>query len=239
MQRQILYGKEGRDKILSGVQKVAKAVCVTMGPMGRNVIIARCLPSQQGLQYYMPFSTKDGVTVARNITLDDQLENTGANIIKQAADKTMNDAGDGTTTTCLLMKSILEEGLKLIEEGANPQELKKDIEGAVKLVVSKLKENSIPVGKDIEKIRQVATVSANNDIEIGNLIAEAFKKIGIDGMIDIEESKTSKTEIVTSDGIKIMRGWESQYFINKKAKGECELIKIGRASCRERVSSPV
>ncbi len=224
MQRQILYGKEGRDKILSGVQKVAKAVCVTMGPMGRNVIIARCLPSQQGLQYYMPFSTKDGVTVARNITLDDQLENTGANIIKQAADKTMNDAGDGTTTTCLLMKSILEEGLKLIEEGANPQELKKDIEGAVKLVVSKLKENSIPVGKDIEKIRQVATVSANNDIEIGNLIAEAFKKIGIDGMIDIEESKTSKTEIVTSDGIKIMRGWESQYFINKKAKGECELI---------------
>ncbi len=224
MQKQILTGKDAREKIFAGVKKVADAVVSTLGPMGRNVIISRCMPSQNGLVYYMPFSTKDGVSVSRNITLTDQLENTGANLIKQAAEKTMQDAGDGTTTTCLLTMAILEKGIELVNAGANPQELKKGIDEAVSYVVDELKKMAIPVGDDIEKIRQVATVSANNDSVIGDLIAEAFSKIGNDGMIDIQESGNSKTEIKVSEGIKIERGWESQYFVTNKAKMECELI---------------
>lgn len=223
MQRKILTGKEARQQIYNGVKKVSDAVVSTLGPMGRNAVISRCFPSPQGLQYYMPFVTKDGVTVARNINLDDQLENTGANIIKQAAEKTMSDAGDGTTTTCLLMKAILEKGIELVDAGANPQELKKGIDAAVSYVVSELKKMAVPVGNDIEKIRQVATVSANNDSVIGDLIAEAFEQIGVDGIIDIEEAKGVKTEIKVSDGIKFSRGWESQYFINNKVRGACEL----------------
>lgn len=223
MQKKILYGKEVRSQIFNGVKKVSDAVCITLGPMGRNVVISRCFPSQNGMQYYMPFVTKDGVTVSRNITLDDQVENTGANLIKQAAEKTMLDAGDGTTTTCLLMRSILEKGIELVDAGANPQELKKGIDAAVSYVVSELKKMAVPIDGNIEKIRQVATVSANNDSAIGDLIAEAFEKIGSDGVIDIEESKSEKTEIIISDGIKIKRGWESQYFVTNKAKMECEL----------------
>lgn len=223
MQKKILTGKEARSVILMGVNKVANAVVSTLGPMGRNCVISRCFPSQQGMQYYMPFVSRDGVTVARNITLDDQMENTGANLIKQAAEKTMLDAGDGTTTTCLLMRAILEKGIELVDAGANPQELKKGIDQAVKYVVGELKKMAVPIDGDIEKIRQVATVSANNDTVIGDLIAEAFLKIGSDGVIDIEESKSEKTEIVISDGIKIKRGWESQYFITDKAKMECVL----------------
>lgn len=223
MQKRILTDKEARQQIFNGVKKVSKAVVSTLGPMGKNAIISRCFPSPNGMQYYMPFCTKDGVTVARNITLDDQIENTGANLIKQASEKTMTDAGDGTTTTCLLMSSILEEGMAELDKGANPQELKKGIDAAVADVVKQLKEMSIPVDGDIEKIKQVATVSANNDSEIGNLIAQAFEKIGSDGMIDIEESGNSETSIKVSDGVKIERGWESQYFVTNKAKNECEL----------------
>lgn len=223
MQKKILVGKEARQVIFSGVKKVADAVVSTLGPMGRNCVISRCFPSQNGMQYYMPFVSRDGVTVARNITLDDQMENTGANLIKQAAEKTMTDAGDGTSTTCLLMRAILEKGIELVDAGANPQELKKGIDAAVTYVVSELKKMAVPIDGDIEKIRQVATVSANNDSVIGDLIAEAFAKIGNDGVIDIEESKSEKTEIVISDGIKIKRGWESQYFITDKVKMECVL----------------
>src|SRR5258708_5445104 len=154
MQKQILYGKDARQKMSDGIKKVSDAVCVTLGPMGRNVIISRALPSQNGMQYYMPFATKDGVTVARNITLSDQLENTGANLIKQAAEKTMQDCGDGTTTTILLMRHIVEKGLQLVGEGTNPQELKKGIDATVNYVVSELKKVAIPVGNDIEKIKQ-------------------------------------------------------------------------------------
>lgn len=224
MQKIILTGKEAREKIFAGVKKVADAVVSTLGPMGRNVIISRCMPSQTGMQYFMPFSTKDGVTVARNITLDNQLENTGANLIKQAAEKTMLDAGDGTTTTCLLTMAILEKGIELVEAGGNPQEIKKGIDEAVSYVVAELKKMAVPVGGDIEKIRQVATVSANNDKVIGDLIAEAFSKIGDDGIIDIQESGNAETKIEISEGIKIERGWESQYFVTNKAKMECELI---------------
>lgn len=223
MQKRILYGKEARQKIFDGVKKVSDAVVVTLGPMGRCVIVSRCFPSPQGMQYYMPQISKDGVYVARSITLDDQIENTGANLIKQAAEKTMLDCGDGTTTTCLLMKSILEKGIELVDAGANPQELKKGIDAAVVYVVNELKKMAVPINGDIEKIRQVATVSANNDSVIGGLIADAFSKIGMDGIIDIEESKNEETKIVISEGIKIKRGWESQYFITDKVKMECVL----------------
>ena len=224
MQKRILIGKEARDVIFEGVKKVAQAVVSTLGPMGRSVIISRALPSQNGMQYYMPFSTKDGVSVARNITLDNQLENTGANLIKQAAEKTMMDSGDGTTTTCLLTMRILEEGIKAIDNGANPQELKREIDKAVASVVEQLKSISVPIDNDTEKIRNVATVSANNDKVIGDLIAEAFSKIGKDGIIDIQESGNAETKIEVASGIKIERGWESQYFVTNKAKNECELI---------------
>lgn len=223
MQKKILTGKEVRDVIYAGVKKVADAVVSTLGPMGKNVIISRCFPSQNGMQYYMPQISKDGVTVARNITLDNQLENTGANLIKQAAEKTMMDSGDGTTTTCLLTMAILEEGIKAIDGGANSQELKKKIDVAVSKVVQELKKMAVPIDNDIEKIRNVATVSANNDKVIGDLIAEAFSKIGKDGIIDIQESGNAETKIEISSGIKIERGWESQYFITNKAKNECEL----------------
>ena len=223
MQKKILTGKEVRDVIYTGVKKVADAVVSTLGPMGKNVIISRCFPSQNGMQYYMPQISKDGVTVARNITLDNQLENTGANLIKQAAEKTMMDSGDGTTTTCLLTMAILEEGIKAIDAGVNSQELKKQIDVAVSNVVKELKKMAVPIDNDIEKIRNVATVSANNDKVIGDLIAEAFSKIGRDGIIDIQESGNAETKIEISSGIKIERGWESQYFITNKAKNECEL----------------
>lgn len=223
MQKLILTGSDARDKIFNGVKKVCDAVVSTLGPMGRNVIISRCMPSQQGMQYFMPFSTKDGVTVARNITLGDQLENTGANLVKQASEKTMLDAGDGTTTTVLLTTAILAQGMKKLSEGQSPQLIKEGIDDAVKHVVSELKKMAIPVGDDIEKIRQVATVSANNDSVIGDLIADAFSKIGNDGIIDIQESANSETKIEVSEGIKIERGWESQYFVTNKAKMVCEL----------------
>ncbi len=224
MQKVILTGSEAREKIYAGVKKVADAVVSTLGPMGRNVIISRCQMTPNGMQYYMPYVTKDGVSVAKSITLDDQLENVGALLVRQASDKTMTDAGDGTTTTCLLMKSILEKGIELVNSGVNPQELKKGIDDAVKYVVEELKKMAIPVGNDIEKIRQVATVSANNDSVIGDLIADAFEKIGVTGDIDIEEAKGVNTEIKVADGYKFSRGWLSPYFINNTAKNECELI---------------
>lgn len=221
---QILFGKEARQKIKDGLDKVAKAVVTTLGPMGRNVVISRSIAGQQGIQHYQPMITKDGVTVARDIFLDDHLENTGALIIREAAEKTMLMAGDGTTTTCLLTAAIVEKGLELVEAGANPMELKRGIDQAVVFVVEELKKMAIPVGHDIEKIRQVATVSANNDSSIGVLIAQAFEKIGVDGVINIEESKGFKTEIKVTDGFRFDRGWISPYFITNQAKHECELI---------------
>ncbi len=224
MQKIILTGKQAREGIYAGIKKVSDAVVSTLGPMGRNCVISRCFPSEHGLQYYMPFVSRDGITVARNITLTDQIENTGANLIKATSEKTMTDAGDGTTTTCLLMKAIVERGIEMVDAGVNPQELKREIDAAVLYVVSELQKMAVPIKGDIEKIRQIATVSANNDSSIGDLIAEAFKKMGMDGIIDIEEAKGTVTEIKVSDGIKFNRGWESQYFVTNKAKNECELI---------------
>ncbi len=224
MQKIILYGKEARQKVLDGINKVANAVIVTLGPKGRNVIISRSYPSSEGQKYWQPIVTKDGVTVCRNIMLTDYLENVGCLMIKEAAEKTMLVAGDGTTTTCLFVQAIVTEGMKLIDEGVNPMELKKDIDAAVEYVVSELKKMAIPVGDDIEKIRQIATVSANNDAMVGDLIADAFSQIGKDGVLDIEESKTMETSIKIVDGYKFNQGWKSPYFITNQSKNECELI---------------
>lgn len=224
MRKEILYGNDARQKIMDGIDKVANAVITTLGPKGRNVVISRSYPSSEGMKYYQPIVTKDGVTVARNIMLTDYLENVGCMMIREASEKTMQQAGDGTTTTCLFVQAIVKEGMKLLDAGANPQELKKGIDSAVHHVVSELKKIAIPVDNDIEKIRQIATVSANNDSAIGDLIAEAFSKIGNDGMIDIEESKTGRTEIKASSGFKFDKGYVSTYFITNYARNECELL---------------
>lgn len=224
MQRQILFGKESREKLKIGIDKVADAVKVTLGPKGRNVIISRSMPSVDGMKYYQPLITKDGVTVSRNIVLTDYVENTGAMVIKEAAEKTMLLAGDGTTTTCVLFQAIYNKGLKLIENGENPLEVKRSIDDAVAEVVAELKKIAIPVEGNVEKIRQIATVSANNDTFVGNLIAEAFGKIGSDGIITIEESKSTETSIKVINGYQFDRGWISPYFITNHARSECEFI---------------
>lgn len=224
MQKVILYGIESRRKILDGINKVADAVVVTLGPKGRNVVISRSYPSQNGMQYNQPIVTKDGVTVSRHIMLTDYLENVGCLMVREAAEKTMANAGDGTSSTVLFVRAIVQEGLKLVDAGANPQEVKKGIDAAVEYVVSELKKMAIPVGDDIEKIRQIATVSANNDTFVGDLIADAFLQIGNDGVLDIEESKTAQTEIKIVDGFKFDKGWVSPYFITNQSKNECELI---------------
>lgn len=223
MKREILYGADARKKIQDGVNKVANAVCVTLGPKGKNVVISKAIPSPDGMKYYQPVVTKDGVSVVRHIILDDYLENVGCLMIREASEKTMLLVGDATTTTCLLTQEILNGGMTYLDAGSNPQELKRGIESAVDEVVEKLKSMSIPVGDDAEKIRQIATVSANNDPEIGGLIAEAFSKIGKDGIISLEESKNAKTEIKVVGGIKINRGWLSHQFINNHAKQSVDL----------------
>lgn len=221
---QILYGKEAREKLKAGIDKIADAVCVTLGPAGRCVILGKSIPTPNGIQHYMPDVSKDGVTVARQIVLDDHLENMGAMLIKIACEETVQKAGDGTTTTCLLTRAIVTIAMQKIDEGANPVELKRELEKECAYIVDQLKNMAIPVGGDIEKIRQVATVSANNDPSIGDLVAQAFEKIGMDGMIDIEEAKGVKTEIKITDGFKFNRGYLSPYFITNQAKNECELI---------------
>lgn len=221
---QILYGKEARQKMKDGIDKVANAVCVTLGPAGRYVVMGKSIPTSQGIQHYVPDVTKDGVSVARQIILDDHLENIGAMLIKDAAEKTVQAAGDGTTTCILLTRALVQLAINKIDEGVNPMEIKRELELECAYIVEQLKQMAIPVGGDIEKIRQVATVSANNDPTIGDLIAQAFEKIGMDGMIDIEEAKGVNTEIKTADGYKFNRGYVSPYFITNQAKNECELI---------------
>lgn len=221
---QILYGKEAREKLKAGIDKVADAVCVTLGPAGRCVVMGKSIPTPHGVQHYTPDVTKDGISVARQIILDDHCENIGAMLIKDASEKTVQAAGDGTTTCILLTRAIVKEALKMVDNNANPVEIKRELEKECAYIVDKLKSMAIPVGGDIEKIRQVATVSANNDPSIGDLIAQAFEKIGMDGMIDIEEAKGVKTEIKVTDGFKFDRGYLSPYFITNQAKNECELI---------------
>jgi len=212
MSKTILFSTEARDKIKKGVN----AVKVTLGPKGRNVVI-------EGI-YGINSITKDGVTVAKAIQLEDPIENIGAQMIKDVAAKTVDLAGDGTTTATVIAQSIVTQGFKMIAAGANPMDLKRGIDKAVKIVVDSLKEQSKEVGDTSEKIQQIATVSANNDIEIGKLIAEAFAKVGKEGVITVEEAKGTETYIDVIEGLKFDRGYISPYFITNSEKMRVELL---------------
>lgn len=208
------FGKTGRDKVQKGFNIVADAVKATLGYGGRNVLI--------GSGYGPVYPTKDGATVAKSITLVEPIENMGATMAKEIAFKTLADAGDGTTTSTLLGQAIIEAGVKAIEEGANPVELKKGIDRAVVAVVNRLKELSKEI-PDHDTLIQIATISANNDPEIGKLIADAFEKVGKEGKIDVSDSKTHETYVDIVNGMKIDRGFTSPIFINSNKRRVCEL----------------
>jgi chaperonin GroEL len=225
MQKIISSGKAAMDKIKAGVDMVANPVKSTISPNGRTVIISESFVSDYNTHYKPIVVSKDGYRVSQSISSTDPEIQAGVLMVQQACQKQMIDAGDATSTCALLTQALLDGGLKLIENGANPVEIVKGINAAVEYVVEELKKMSTPINGDVEKIRQVATVCSNNDAVIGNLIAEAFEKIGADGIINIEEAKGRETSIKIADGIKFGRGWASQYFITDKAKAECVLEK--------------
>src|SRR6266568_1549004 len=213
MAKQITYSDDSRQAILRGVNQLANAVKVTLGPKGRNVVLEK--------KYGGPTITKDGVTVAKEIELKDPLENMGAQMVREVASKTSDVAGDGTTTATILAQSIYREGVKAVAAGANPMALKRGIERAVEVVVEEVKKLSKPVSGDM--IAQVGTISANSDATIGNIIADAMKKVGKDGVITVEESKTMTTELQTVDGMQFDRGYLSPYFVSDAERMECVL----------------
>jgi chaperonin GroEL len=211
--KQIVYSENSRQAILRGVNQLADAVKVTLGPKGRNVVLEK--------KFGGPTITKDGVTVAKEVELKDPLENMGAQMVREVASKTSDVAGDGTTTATVLAQSIFREGVKAVAAGANPMQLKRGIEKAVDAVVEEVKKFSKPVSGDM--IAQVGTISANGDETIGNTIAEAMKKVGKDGVITVEESKTMSTELNTVEGMQFDRGYLSPYFISDPDRMECVL----------------
>jgi chaperonin GroEL len=213
MAKQIVYSEHSRQAILRGVNQLADAVKVTLGPKGRNVILEK--------KFGGPNITKDGVTVAKEIELKDPLENMGAQMVREVASKTSDVAGDGTTTATILAQSIFRQGVKAVAAGLNPMALKRGIDKAVELVVEEVKKLSKPVSGDM--IAQVGMISANADSAIGNIIAEAMKKVGKDGVITVEESKTMVTELVTVDGMRFDRGYVSPYFVTDAERMECVL----------------
>lgn len=213
--KEISYNLEARDALKKGVDKLANAVKVTLGPKGRNVIIEK--------KYGAPSLTKDGVTVAKEIELDHPVENMGAQMVKEVASRTADDAGDGTTTATILAQSIITTGLKNVAAGANPMDLKRGIDKATSAVVEDLAKQSQKVGDDNKKIEQVATISANNDATIGKLIAEAMAKVGKEGVITVEEAKSTETEVKTVEGMQFDRGYLSPYFVTNPEKMEAEL----------------
>ena len=213
MAKEIKFNIDARDLLKRGVDQLADAVKVTLGPKGRNVVIEK--------KFGAPLITKDGVSVAREIELEDKFENTGAQLVKSVASKTGDDAGDGTTTATILTQAIVTEGLKNVTAGANPMDLKRGIDKAVKTVVDYIKTNSEQVGDNYDKIEQVATVSANNDPEIGKLLADAMRKVSKDGVITIEESKSRETYINVVEGMQFDRGYLSGYFVTDSEKMEC------------------
>ena len=213
MAKEIKFDTEARNLLKSGVDQLANAVKVTLGPKGRNVVI--------GKKFGAPQITKDGVTVAKEVELEDNLENAGAQLVKSVASKTGDDAGDGTTTATILTQAIVTEGLKNVAAGANPMDLKRGIDKAVTKVVDYIKANAEQVGDNYDKIEQVATVSANNDPEIGKLLADAMRKVSKDGVITIEESKTRDTSIGVVEGMQFDRGYLSGYFVTDTEKMEC------------------
>jgi chaperonin GroEL len=212
--KQIIYSENSRQAILRGVNQLAEAVKVTLGPKGRNVVLEK--------KFGGPTITKDGVTVAKEIELKDPLENMGAQMVREVASKTSDIAGDGTTTATILAQAIFREGVKSVAAGANPMALKRGIERAVDVVVEEVKKLSAPVENN-EKIAQVGTISANGDATIGNTIAEAMQKVGKDGVITVEESKTMVTELQTVEGMQFDRGYLSPYFITDPDRMECVL----------------
>lgn len=213
MAKEIKFNIDARDLLKRGVDQLADAVKVTLGPKGRNVVIEK--------KFGAPLITKDGVSVAKEIELEDKFENTGAQLVKNVASKTGDDAGDGTTTATILTQAIVTEGLKNVTAGANPMDLKRGIDKAVKTVVDYIKTNSEQVGDNYDKIEQVATVSANNDPEIGKLLADAMRKVSKDGVITIEESKSRETYINVVEGMQFDRGYLSGYFVTDSEKMEC------------------
>src|SRR6202795_4003266 len=222
MAKQIVHGEQSRQAILRGVNLLADAVKVTLGPKGRNVVIEK--------KFGSPTITKDGVTVAKEIELQDSLENMGAQMVKEVASKTSDVAGDGTTTATVLAQAIYREGVKTVAAGANPMALKRGIDKAVEAVIGKRDEHGEVKGGALEKfskpvtgemIAQVGTISANSDATIGNIIAEAMKKVGKDGVITVEESKTMTTELETVDGMQFDRGFLSPYFASDAERMEC------------------
>jgi chaperonin GroEL len=213
MAKQIVYAENSRQAILRGVNQLADAVKVTLGPKGRNVVLEK--------KFGAPNITKDGVTVAKEIELKDPLENMGAQMVREVASKTSDVAGDGTTTATILAQCIYREGVKAVAAGANPMALKRGIEKSVEVAVEEVKKLSKPVTG--EMIAQVGTISANSDPTIGNIIAEAMKKVGKDGVITVEESKTMVTELQTVDGMQFDRGYLSPYFVSDAERMECVL----------------
>jgi chaperonin GroEL len=213
----INYSTESRDKLKAGVDALANAVKVTLGPKGRNVIIEK--------KFGAPAITKDGVTVAKEIELEDPFENMGAQLVKDVASKTSDVAGDGTTTATVLAQAIIGPGLKSITAGANPMDLKRGIDKAVATVVGELKNISEKVGKDFSKIQQVAAISANNDEEIGKMIAHAMEKVGTEGVITVEEAKGTDTEMKVVEGMQFDRGYISPYFVTNAEAMEVEMEK--------------
>lgn len=216
MAKQLLYSEEARRAVLRGVEQLAKAVKVTLGPKGRNVVLDK--------KFGAPTITKDGVTVAKEIELKDPYENMGAELVKEVASKTSDTAGDGTTTATLLAEAIFREGMKNVTAGANPMALKRGIEKAVERVVESLDKLKKPINvKDKKEVSQVASIAANGDREIGDLIAEAMTKVGKDGVITVEEGKASKTELELVEGMEFDQGYLSPYFVTDAEKMECVL----------------
>ena len=215
MAKEIYFDVEAREKLKRGVDALANAVKVTLGPKGRNVVI--------GKKFGAPHITKDGVTVAKEIELKDPIENMGAQMVKEVASKTADIAGDGTTTATVLAQAIITAGMKNVAAGANPMDLKRGIDKAVTEVVKSLKSLSKEVGSDNDKIKQIASISANNDETIGSLIAEAMKVVGNDGVITVEEAKGTETEVKTVEGMQFDRGYLSPYFVTNTEKMVTEM----------------
>src|ERR1017187_8992035 len=215
MAKDIIFNIDARDRLKKGVDAMANAVKVTLGPKGRNVIIDK--------KFGAPMITKDGVTVAKEIELKDPIENMGAQMLKEVASKTADIAGDGTTTATVLAQAIVTAGIKNVAAGANPMDLKRGIDKAVRVVVENLKSQKQDLGDDFSKIKQVASISANNDEVIGEMIADAMKKVGTGGVITVEEAKGTETEVKTVEGMQFDRGYLSPYFVTNADKMEVEL----------------
>lgn len=223
MRKSTLYGKEARDKLLSGVTKISNAVSVTLGPSGRNVLIGTAMWTDSGTLALPNVSTKDGYRTAKSFDLDDPFERVGVVAVKESAQKTVDEAGDGTSSTVVLLKAILEQGIASIEAGGNPIEIKRDIDKAVACFVDQLKSLAVQINGDFDKIFNIATISANNDPVIGQLITNAFRQIGTEGIVNIQAGVSHETIIKKANGYKIANGYLNNIFINNGAKQNCEL----------------